>query len=349
MSEFNNRKDVQRLEWLDLVRIFACFSVLFFHVINGYMKDAMTFSEMIWPDYMSFIWKVLSLYHVPTFFSISGYLYQKFNAGNFSKWNHGKIILGYKNFILKKVISLGIPYLLFSITYIFLSSFLANDMHTYYSIESILYLFKEPVAQYWYLHTLLLIFLIAPIISFVLKGNVAIQILILGFLNIFGIFFNFPTDTIGKVLFYYVYFTIGSLLAESNIIVMLGKKINTMIIILLFILTCAIYCVMDRRLINNEIKSVFVCVISVLLIMEIFCCAYSLKQCYKIPQSIVGVAKYTLHIYLIHTWITGTLRVILRHLNIYSLLVHTIVGVVVGSVVSLLAAIIIKKIKILNV
>ena len=47
------------------------------------------------------------------FFSISGYLYQKFSAGNFTEWNHGKIVLGYKNFILKKVISLGIPYLFF--------------------------------------------------------------------------------------------------------------------------------------------------------------------------------------------------------------------------------------------
>lgn len=71
----DDNKSTGRMEWLDLLRVFACFSVLLFHVISGYMKDAVNYTAMYWSDYMDYIWCIFMRYHVPVFLlSVGSYI-----------------------------------------------------------------------------------------------------------------------------------------------------------------------------------------------------------------------------------------------------------------------------------
>ena len=59
--------------------------------------------------------------------------------------------------------------------------------------------------------------------------------------------------------------------------------------------------------------------------------------------------KYSFQIYLLHTIFTAGIRIILMRLSITSWVIHIIVGTLCGIVFSVLAAVIAKKIKILNI
>lgn len=68
-----------------------------------------------------------------------------------------------------------------------------------------------------------------------------------------------------------------------------------------------------------------------------------------VPKCVSGCAGITLHIYLIHTWITGPIRVILRHIGVWGLIPHIIIGFFVGSAINILVCMIVKKVWFFNI
>lgn len=345
MSDISNKENVNidRQKWLDAIRIMACVSVLIFHVINGYMKDADNYSQMQWPFYMNCLRLVLKTYQVPTFFCISGYLYQKYVAYKFEKIN-SRIAVNYGKFIKKKIISILIPYFVFSILYVLLSSFLTKDMHTAYGMKSLAELYKNPVAQYWYLLSLFMMFLIAPLFSLAFKRKVWIQ---WGFLLLASLLLMFDIYPLSRLFPYFAYFSLGYVFANTQILEKATSGINRIIWLIIFgLLSVAVILndglLANNRLIGNRIDVLLSCG----LIACIFMFYYSLKDI--LNGKLLLLSKYTLHVYLIHTWITGIIRVILRKVGIYNVLVHTLVGVLIGLIVSFMLSIVIKKIGFLN-
>jgi peptidoglycan/LPS O-acetylase OafA/YrhL len=74
-----------------------------------------------------------------------------------------------------------------------------------------------------------------------------------------------------------------------------------------------------------------------------------LQNVKPISKFLLFMNKYSLQIYLLHTIFTAGIRIILMRVNITSWVIHVIVGTLCGIVFSVLAAVVAKKIKILNV
>ena len=93
----------EREIWIDRVKLFACILVVLGHFLQSMVK-----SDFLQGGFM-FYWfdRTIYMFHVPLFFICSGYLYQ-----NTSKINTFKSWL---NNVIRKFISLGIPYFVFSI------------------------------------------------------------------------------------------------------------------------------------------------------------------------------------------------------------------------------------------
>lgn len=89
--------------WVDAVKVFACILVVLGHFFQSMVK-----SDII-PETHLYSWFNYTIYyfHVPLFFICSGYLFQKFTSvRSFGEW---------KDNFLRKFISLGIPYFVFSL------------------------------------------------------------------------------------------------------------------------------------------------------------------------------------------------------------------------------------------
>lgn len=147
----------ERILYIDILKAIACICVLIGHVIGGIIKADMEVSVILRQ-----LHTYVFLFHVPCFFFASGYLY----ANNpVIKWKE------YRIFVLKKIMALGLPYVVCTVFYVGLSSFISGEMNpnTTYSFKALFYIWKEPVALYWYLYALIVLFIIIPVIELICK------------------------------------------------------------------------------------------------------------------------------------------------------------------------------------
>lgn len=333
-------KTQMRENWLDYIRIFACFSVLLFHVINGYLKDAVNYESASYPYILKSIVDLLNLYPVPTFMCLSGFLYQKFSSQKFTKKKIGK---EYLSFLKKKIINLGIPYFVFSILYVVLSSGLSKDMHTSYGFSSILELHKTPVAQYWYLHTLIIVMFFAPLATRICANNIYIIMLIAVVIRMVDI-----EGALGNVQALVAFFVLGMFLEWKKII----HRINLNFYIVFTLLGSMFFFSIKFFPVNN-MGEVFgnwlTFLFQLFLIVEIFFCAKIILDRAKWSSRILWLSKYTFHIYLIHTWITGVIRVVLWKMGVENFVFHILIGTGLGGMLSVMFSMIAKRVFLLNV
>ena len=143
------QKIKRREIWVDNIKVVACILVAIGHFFMG-----MITAEMM-PDSGLQKWFIQTIYyfHVPLFFIASGYLYQKVNCvTDVRSWG--------KN-ILKKLLTLGIPYFVFSFVTWALKTFFSSSVNTPLGGLADT-LFIHPAAPYWYLYALFFVFLITP-------------------------------------------------------------------------------------------------------------------------------------------------------------------------------------------
>lgn len=105
---------------------------------------------------------IVYFFHMPLFFILSGFLFGMKEMNHLSTWEN------VNEFLRKKLISLGLPYLFFSIAYIIFNSVLREmiHVHTDVKISDLLTFIYRPVAHYWYLWALIFMFICT---SFVVK------------------------------------------------------------------------------------------------------------------------------------------------------------------------------------
>jgi fucose 4-O-acetylase-like acetyltransferase len=82
-----------------------------------------------------------------------------------------------------------------------------------------------------------------------------------------------------------------------------------------------------------------------LLVLMIMGISFAISQMEsKVRQFLVWLSQYSLYIYLLHTWFSGTMRVVLRRAGITNCWVQAGCGIAVGLAGSLCAAVVIRKV-----
>lgn len=150
----------KRILWLDLAKGFTVFLVVLVHVIEGIYKTNQFqqynwFSEMI----MGLLFTVV----MPIFFALSGYVYKALPTS--------KLLI---KSLVHKLVSLGIPYIIFSVIYVSLQH-MGSEVHQLSTWQDLGRIYAVPIGYLWYLYVLFFIYVLVGMMS-LLKVPVFLQI-----------------------------------------------------------------------------------------------------------------------------------------------------------------------------
>lgn len=310
---------------VDRLKGYACFLVLFGHVIMGIRLlgvDIPAFFESL----EKFIWS----FHVALFLFLSGVVYKETGEwrGKKTRWS----------FILHKLYSLGIPYVTFSAIYILINS-LVGEANTEFALSDILYIWKTPVAQYWYLHALFLLFCIWTVLSLFLKNwQITAVSLIIGYsLPFMGV----SLGSIDTAFYSALAFGVGTFVSFKALAkAPVWSKC----------LAVAVHIGLGAALISmGKIEAPLFKEIMILVgIYASIMLISMLHELKPVAKFLDFVNKYSLQIYLLHTIFTAGIRIILLRVGVTNWIIHVLAGILFGLAFSVIAAITAKKIKPLN-
>lgn len=178
----------KRIVWLDFAKGATIFLVVLGHVLAAIFNNLVVESSL-GTIVFKFIMYLVFLAIMPIFFALSGYLYQ--NTQNFGI---------YRKMLLRKLISLGIPYIVFSILLVLLATFFKLNIAGVSSLKDIIYIGVRPIAYLWFLQSLFLVFMLVGALS-LLKIKNSLQVIILLCGTLIG---EFISD---KQFYFYVFQT----------------------------------------------------------------------------------------------------------------------------------------------
>lgn len=301
-----------RESWLDLVKLFACVLVVLGHLFPGLITAGLV------SDSFFFIWfkKTVYYFHVPLFFICSGYLYQKYSVVTTLEawWVNTR----------KKLIALGIPYVVFSLLTWTVKKIFDNAVNE--QADSIIKsLFVSPISPYWYLFALLIIFMIVP--TFKSKG-IAFSALVASFaLKVVFTFEICPVESVNNVLRNIIWFALGMCLCYFDLTDFFRKKA---VFVFGLVLSCA-YVPATLYVAKSDVIMPHLD-----FVMGIIGCVATLSVLMRLSGiNIFGKladvsSAYTMPIFLLHTLFAATMRSVLVKIGITNGAVHLVIGLIIS-------------------
>lgn len=296
--------------WVDYTKAFACILVTLGHFLQSMIKSGVLSAN----PFFSWLEQTIYLFHVILFFICSGYIFQKYSkVASFFEW---------KNNIRRKMVSLGIPYIVFTlITWglkiVFFDS--VNDQAG--SLWETI--FFHPMAPYWYLYVLLFIFFITP--TFLNKRNALTALFISFIMQI--VTWNMPIRiyAVNQIMTYEIWFVFGMCLSIFDFPNMIKetKKIKNTGLFLIISFVVASIGVYYYNISSDLIKFLLSTVSSMAIVLIFIYVQIINKKIYVLGY----IAKYSMPVFLMHTIFAAGLRTLLFHLNIYNPAIHICLGI----------------------
>lgn len=318
----------KRVEWIDFGKGFTIFLVVLGHVLLGMFQSG-RFSETE-NNVMFLFVEIFYIFHMPVFFALSGYFFKTFDTTS-----------DYLKSMRNKIISLGIPYIVFSVVMFVMKKIGSGTVRNETSVSALLGIYKHPIEHLWFLYILFGIFALFGFLSIFIKDKkILFGIAVCGY--IVANFFPIPIYIIHRTLVWSPMFFIGSLLK--------GKKLskNTFwISITAFAIYIAFWSKFNFDVrINYSEPGVWGIILPISVIM-----AFALFQNIKQSSFFNYFCKYgelSLPIYLIHSPVASVTRIVLFKLGINNIFIHIFIGITLGWFMSILIYKIATKLRIID-
>lgn len=204
MADSISKTKPQRIEWIDVAKGIGVIAVVFAHASTKY----------------TYLWNTATLFHIPLFYIIAGYLYKNENS---------------KRYIQKKIKSLWVPYVVFSLgVYIFqiLCGFISLNSSLLKLVVKTLLLINTPsiLGAAWFISTLfyaeLGYLLFRKVIDWIntrVKVHLFVELLISSVLVTVGMNTNIKYN-ISRIIVAIGYISIGSIIRrDTNVLPALKK------------------------------------------------------------------------------------------------------------------------------
>lgn len=319
--------DRDRNIWVDYSKAIGIILVVYGHVARGIFNAGFRIDEGLYKLVDSIIYS----FHMPLFFFLSGLFF--FNS--LTK-------RGIKGLLGSKIDSIIYPYLIWSIFQGVIEVYMSSHTNGYVNYSDVFSLLWQPRAQFWFLYALFMIFLVASILfnkvseKFILPvfiGSILIYIFQQDIPS--GLHINFISNN-------FVFFVFGMVLNKWADVDIMSSKIWLFATFISFVFIQYIFhSVLSFSYVNKGTLSLIVALISILFVVSLS------KEMAKRPSNwflFVGVSS--MPIYLMHIIAASGSRIVLSNIfDVNSVIIHLLLGCVVGIGGSLIAVYLIKKYK----
>lgn len=289
---------MKREHWIDYIKTIACLAVVAGHFFQSMVRTGIVEETMLY----SWFIKTIYYFQVPCFFLASGYLHQSTKKKEST----------YVQYVGKKFINIGIPYVAFTGVTFFLKVIFKNDVNISYDKSIFYYLLVDPISPYWFLYTLFLCYLIFP----VAKNKKLISVfLTMGFIMKFIVMLDQRNwfQPLNSLMASAIFFVFGMAISFFDLKILFERK-WVWISILFIPITIITF--------GNTVESIVAFLISCLGILFIIVISLRLKYIEWFDLS-----KYFLHIYLLHTIFAAGMRSILLKFGIQNFWIHLFFGI----------------------
>ena len=316
---------MERNVLVDKLKGYACFLVLFGHVIMGIRLAGISI-----PAFFEGVEKFVWSFHVALFMFLSGVVYKETG-----EWRGKKTKV---RFLWHKLLNLGVPYVVFSAVYIAINS-LVGQANTQSSLLDILNIWKTPVAQYWFLYALFFLFCIWVCLSGILK-NWQIMLLVV------AVGYGLPLLGLGLGSFDIVFYSalafgMGTCLDFSQLTKLPAALKGAVAVAHVAVGVLLVVFGLIEQPFVKEAMALFGIYAGIQFISL-------LQHCKPIAHFLLFINKYSLQIYLLHTIFTAGIRIVLLRVNVTQWWLHIVFGIACGLAFSVFAAVVAKKTKVLN-
>lgn len=305
-----------RVAWVDAVKLFACFLVVLGHLTMSMVSSGLLNESSSW--YQFFIQTIYS-FHVPLFFVCSGFLYQ------FHK--HGSTPKSHVRSIKKKALALGVPYVVFSSLTLLLKNIFSSEVNNA-ATPFVRTLLIEPIAPYWYLYTLFLLFCLIPRQS---NARNIIRLFIVSLLikciYVSCHFCWVLPDLVQKVAACSVWFSFGMLVSIDGLRAsILNKRAG-----IIGFLVAIVIAFLNYQEENPDRVLQFI--LAILFVYAILDLAVHAKGLNTHASLLAHLGIYFMAVYVLHTICAACIRSILLRIGIVSLPINLFIGLIVSILV----------------
>lgn len=311
----------EREFWVDYVKVFSCVLVVLGHFFQSMVK------ANILPDNNLYQWFNTTIYyfHVPLFFICSGYLYQRYSkVESFGTWGRN---------VVKKAITLGIPYFVFSFaTWVLKTVFSGAVNNEIGGLADTLVM--HPASPYWYLYILFLIFLVTPTLKS-RKGAITLMglALIAKAIRIIGGYSVLQIYAISKFTENWIWFAIGMTIALFGVDRL--KRTLTGLVIAAIFLALSIFLYKN----GNGWVSFGLGVLACIAVIMIVSGSHKMRM-------LDYMASYTMPVFLMHTLFAAPVRTLLIKVGIGNAAIQVVAGILISFIGPVIAMEIMRLIKI---
>lgn len=322
---------MNRSLWVDYAKAIGIILVVYGHVTRGIYNAGININETIYNLADSIVYT----FHMPLFFFLSGlFFYNSFQKK------------GAKKLIFSKVDTIVYPYLIWSIIQglleVSLTSY-TNGNDGYSNILSLLWL---PRAQFWFLYSLFIIFVITSLafnklnikcVTALFIGTSALYLIQTHLLQVFQV------NSVANNL---VFFVFGILITRHSDSKFLNSNKLFPAMLALFIISQYVFHVQFS--LTYADKSLLTLIIALISILLVVAASKSLETRFNDKiKWLLFIGSSSMAIFLMHIIAASGVRIILHKiLGIESASLHIIIGCITGVCLPLIAVIVINKLKI---
>ncbi len=307
----------KREQWLDVCKGYLIILVVLGHVVTAFQSAGMFVGNLAFQYFHTFAYSL----HMATFFFIAGYTHSHFGKR--------EMPLGQK--IRKRLLSYGVPYLLFSLVYYIVKIMMSGVVNSPIRFDEILFIGIKPFGFMWFLYALMLMELIQDCIDKYARGGklgktIHIVIAIAAFFA--QVFFSkkygaaFTDTIISDVMRMYIYFVTSIYFGESIV-----GRIKTFKAWGTLFLTLLLVVVNGLIVYKSEIKMP---VVTLLLAFVGIVSAMSISLKTKKSGWLAYLGRISLTIYLLHDYVLVVWRVIAKMFGIENWIIIICVGLMAG-------------------
>lgn len=306
----------KRIQWIDFGKGITMLMVVLGHVSLGLLNSNM-FVE--YKQLLTLLIEMVYVIHMPVFFALSDYFFKFASDKN-----------AYFRMIFKKILTLGIPYVAFSIIMFLLKSIGGDTVRNPTSIMTLVNIYREPIDHLWFLYTLFGVFVYIGLLSIFIKN---VDILLLISLIGYVLINTYPTDIflIQRVLTWSPVFVLGLKLRNAS----LSK--NVAVISCLFYILYLIYWKMTNSTtqISYNQPGIWGIIFPFTVIMA-FAVFSIMKDNNVFFDYFVKYGKISLSIYMLHEPIASVVRIAMFKVGITNFYIQWLVGIIFAWYLSII-------------